>query len=47
MGGECGKDVLGKVSVQGVVGGQADVAMCGRMWWYHFRMMGCGLVDVE
>jgi hypothetical protein len=35
-------------SVRGVVGGQApDVAMCGRMWWYCFRMMECGLVVFE
>jgi hypothetical protein len=36
-------------SVWGVVGGQADVAMCGRMWWHCFRMMEmeCGLVVVE
>jgi hypothetical protein len=34
-------------SIWGVVGGQADVAMCGRMWRYHFRMMECGLVVVE
>ncbi len=34
-------------SVWGVMGGQADVAMCGRMWWYCFRMMECGLAVVE
>jgi hypothetical protein len=34
-------------SVRGVVSGQADVAMCGRMWWYRLRMMECGLVVVE
>ncbi len=46
----CGESVVRKYwarSVRGVVGGQADVAMCRRMWWYCFRMMECGLVIVE
>ncbi len=35
-------------SVMVVVGGHADVlAMCGRMWWYCFRMRECGLVVVH
>jgi hypothetical protein len=34
-------------SVWGEVGGQADVAMCGRMWWYPYRIMECGLVVVK
>ncbi len=46
MGGECGKEVLGEVCLGG--GGWAtDVAIYGRMWWYCFRMMECGLVVVE
>jgi hypothetical protein len=43
MGGECGKKYWVR-SFWEVVGGQADVAMCGRMWWYCFRMMECGLI---
>jgi hypothetical protein len=34
-------------SVLGLVGGHADVAMCGRMWWCHFRMRECELGVVE
>ena len=34
-------------SVLGVVGGHADVAMCGRIWWYRFRMREFRLVVVE
>ena len=34
-------------SVRGVVGGQDDAAIFGRMRWNHFRMMECGLVVVE
>ncbi len=34
-------------SVRGMVGGQDDVVMFGRMWWNHFRMRECGLVMVE
>ncbi len=34
-------------SVGGVVGGQDDIEMCGRMLWNRFRMRECGLVVVE
>jgi hypothetical protein len=46
MGGECGKEVMSQICL-GCVEGQADEAMCGRMWWYCFRMRECELVVVK
>jgi hypothetical protein len=47
VGGECGKELMRQVCLGG--GGWAGryLAMCWRMWWYHFGMRECGLVVVK